>query len=301
MYIAKKDRTVENKLYQRLRRVHYGMIQRCYNKKSTGYKNYGAKGVYVSPEWIDFEGFLATVDTVPGWDASRYLVDKLSLDKDVVWGNKLYSPKTCQFVTPKENNKRKPNQQRWLVGLSPVRTLHVFNSAHDFAESRNLSYNNILNCAKGTALQAKGWQFRFADDYMDIPFINLVDTQPVLVGLSPSGVTYTFTNASAFAREHGLIGATVIYACANGKNMHSHLWQFRFRKDIANRPFLPASELNIVGKRGRQVKAVSPDGVVYYTNNRSAFAREHKLNRNAIHKVLQGEISDYKGWVFTFE
>lgn len=301
MYIAKEDRTVDNKLYQRLRRVHYHMIQRCYNKKYKGYKNYGAKGVYVSPEWIDFEGFLSTVDTVPGWDADRYLSEKLSLDKDVVWGNKLYSPNTCRFITPEENNKRKPNQQKWIVGLSPERTLHVFNSAHGFAKSKNLSYNNILNCAKGTAVQAKGWQFRFADDYMDTPFIDLADIQPILIGLSPSGVTYSFTNASAFAREHRLIGSTVIYACAKGKNTHSHLWQFRFEEELSKRPFLAVSELNIVGKRGRRVKAVSPTGTVYYTNNRSAFSREHCLNRTAMLKVLQGEIPNYKGWTFTFE
>lgn len=41
-----------NELYgDRLHHVHFDMIRRCYNPDRAGYEHYGARGIYIDPEW----------------------------------------------------------------------------------------------------------------------------------------------------------------------------------------------------------------------------------------------------------
>lgn len=298
MYIPKEQRTLKNELYQRLKRVHYGMMRRCYTEKDYGYANYGAKGCTVWEGWHNFEDFLATIDTVEGWDADTYVSNKLALDKDKVWGNKLYSPSTCRFITPEDNNKRKPNQQYKIVGMSPEGQLFKFTSANGFAKDHGLNYNGILKCVHNEARQYLGWQFCKASEYSEDRFVEPYSWEREIVGMSPDGVLHTFTNASAFAREHGLIGATVIYACANGKNKHSYMWQFRYKDEIEEIPFTPTSELVPASRRDVLVEATDPNGVTYEFYNKTKFAKEHGLPRAQITKVIQGKSTHYKGWKF---
>lgn len=299
MEIPKEERTVKNELYQRLRRVHYSMMQRCYNPKSISYKHYGAKGVTVCEEWHDFEGFLATVDQVEGWDEELYVKDKLALDKDKIPGNKLYSPSTCRFVTPEENNKTKPNQQYYIIGYSPDKKLYEFHSANGFAKEHGLSYDNIIKCAKREQAHHKGWQFCLKEHYYDGIFKEPYSWCRYLIGLSPKGKLYRFYNASEFAREHGLLEATVIYACANGKVRHTNYWQFRFEDELDKRPFLSQEELKRP-KQVRWIKAVDPEGKEYTFWNQAAFAREHGLNKSSIWNVLHGRWKHHRGWKFQF-
>ena len=40
-------------------------MRRCYNPNQGSYKNYGAKGIQVAPEWHDFARFLEDMGAKP--------------------------------------------------------------------------------------------------------------------------------------------------------------------------------------------------------------------------------------------
>lgn len=73
------------------------MMRRCYDKTSSGYSYYGGRGVTVCPEWHDYEKFM-------NWALSSGWAIGLQLDKDKLGDGSIYSPQTCIFLTPKENN-----------------------------------------------------------------------------------------------------------------------------------------------------------------------------------------------------
>lgn len=285
----------------RLRRVHKGMMSRCYNENDGGYENYGRLGVRVDPKWHDFEDFKKDVTNIEGWDEDRYVEEHLSIDKDKIWGNKLYTTDRCRFITPEENNKIKPNQQYRLEGMSPEGKVYKFFNASEFARVNGLGYNTILKVARGEYLQHRGWQFRFEEEVYDNPFVVPYSWEQYLIGLSPKGVKHRFYNASEFAREHGLIEATVIYGCANGHNTHTRGWQFRFEEDVDKFPFKKETELNQVGKRGIPVIAISPDKRIFRVTNRNKFSEKHNLSRNSVLRVLRKEQGKHKGWMFYWE
>jgi hypothetical protein len=78
--------------------VWISMIHRCCNENSTGYKNYGARGISVCKRWINsFEAFYEDMGNKP---------DGLTLDRIDVNGN--YNKDNCRWATTKvqSNNRR---------------------------------------------------------------------------------------------------------------------------------------------------------------------------------------------------
>ncbi len=76
------------------------MKGRCYNTKSTGYLDYGGRGIRVCERWLEcFENFRD--DMLSTWKA------RLSLDRANNDGN--YTPNNCRWATRKQqqNNQRK--------------------------------------------------------------------------------------------------------------------------------------------------------------------------------------------------
>jgi len=98
---AIKKQTTHGESKTKLFTAWQGMIQRCTNPKSTGYKNYGGRGVTVCYEWLN------SYVSFSVWAKKNGYKEGLSLDKDEL-SKKLginppiYSPETCRWATAKE-------------------------------------------------------------------------------------------------------------------------------------------------------------------------------------------------------
>lgn len=77
----------------RLYRIWKCMKARCYDPKSDSYGRYGARGVTVCGEWMDFSTFQS-------WAITNGYRDNLSIDR--VDGSAGYAPDNCRWATALE-------------------------------------------------------------------------------------------------------------------------------------------------------------------------------------------------------
>jgi len=78
------------------------MKQRCYDSNRDNYERYGGRGVKVCKEWLRYP--VAFIN----WAEANGYAKGLQLDKDELSyklgiNPPIYSPETCQFVTPQRN------------------------------------------------------------------------------------------------------------------------------------------------------------------------------------------------------
>lgn len=111
--------------YEKIHRVWYGIIERCYSELHKSYHEYGGRGITVCDEWKnDFQAFY-------DWAMSNGYKEGLQIDRIDNNGN--YDPKNCRFVTASENcrnrrtariiefNGEKKSLVEWseITGLNP--------------------------------------------------------------------------------------------------------------------------------------------------------------------------------------
>lgn len=83
----------------RLYRILTGMKMRCYNPHTTGYKNYGGRGITICDEWMqDFWTFY-------DWALTNGYADGLTIDR--IDNDKGYSPDNCRWATRADQNRNK--------------------------------------------------------------------------------------------------------------------------------------------------------------------------------------------------
>lgn len=111
------------------------LIQRCENPKNKSFKNYGARGITVHPEWHEYAAFLR--DMGPTYQ-SGLTIDR----KDNDLG---YAPGNCQWVTNKVNCR---NQQRSIR----VEWKGVLTSLNDLADSHGVRLHTAY-----ARYRLKGW------------------------------------------------------------------------------------------------------------------------------------------------
>lgn len=80
--------------YSRLYRTWTNMKARCYNPKEPKYIHYGAQGITVCKEWMDYTIFKA-------YALANGYTDDLTIDR--IDPSKNYEPFNCQFIPNKEN------------------------------------------------------------------------------------------------------------------------------------------------------------------------------------------------------
>lgn len=91
-----------------------GMKQRCYNKNSNGFKNYGGRNIKICNEWVNnFQAF---------YEWSIYSGYKQGLSIDRIDNNGDYCPEYCRWASHIEqsNNTRK---NRYLIYMGKTQTM----------------------------------------------------------------------------------------------------------------------------------------------------------------------------------
>lgn len=109
--IQPSHRKSNTNLYHRWERIK----ERCYNKNSRNYKNYGGRGIAVCDEWRkNFKAFY-------NWSMENGYADNLTIDRIDVNGN--YSPDNCRWITNKEQQRNKRNNV-YLTYNGKTQTIH---------------------------------------------------------------------------------------------------------------------------------------------------------------------------------
>jgi len=89
--------TKHGQAYTRLYRTWANMKQRCYNPLNDRYYIYGARGIVVCNDWLDFEPFQQ-------WAILSGYTDQLTIDR--INNNGAYTPSNCQWLTKGENSRK---------------------------------------------------------------------------------------------------------------------------------------------------------------------------------------------------
>jgi hypothetical protein len=129
-------------------KVWSGMLQRCYCEKyQARYPTY--MGCTVCDEWHNFNIFA-------DWFYENYIVG-CHLDKDtLINGNKIYSPKSCVFITPKENT-IKSSAKEYKVISPEGESVTVYNMS-GFCEEMGLSRSRMTKVLSGKSSHHRGWK-----------------------------------------------------------------------------------------------------------------------------------------------
>ena len=92
---------------RRLRSIYRGMLYRCYNPKSYGYKYYGAKKIEVCELWRkDFWHFYY-------WALMHGYRSDLTLDR--IDNYKGYTPSNCRWINYKEQARNKKDMKYYTI------------------------------------------------------------------------------------------------------------------------------------------------------------------------------------------
>ena len=123
---------------ERLQNIYVNLKQRCYNPKSTFYKNYGGRGITVCDEWLNSEmydgrstkGWIA----FKNWALSNGYADNLTIDR--IDNSKGYCPENCHWVTMRtQQNNRRSNRLITYKGKTQ--------SLANWCRELNLNYGTI--------------------------------------------------------------------------------------------------------------------------------------------------------------
>src|SRR5690349_16155806 len=102
-----------------------GMLDRCYNEDSRGYKYSGAKGIRVCARWFEFENFVADMGRRP----NAMFLDRIDASDH-------YTSKNCRWATKKNLYNRKHTGRA-------LRTQRIIHNLRGKSRDDNASYSDL--------------------------------------------------------------------------------------------------------------------------------------------------------------
>ncbi len=127
------------------------MMKRCYDEKYHKVKP-TYKDCTVCKEWHNFQNFCE-------WFIENYPRDGkvYHLDKDYIFdGNKVYSPETCKFLTPFENNQISHEKTYTLINPEGE-TVEIKNLSR-YCRDNNINRGSLKGLFSGSTKCYKGWR-----------------------------------------------------------------------------------------------------------------------------------------------
>lgn len=124
--------------------TYYCMKQRCLNKTSLSYKNYGKRGVHICDRWL--ESIFNFIDDMGEPPSAQHSIGRIDNDGD-------YCPENCRWETPKQqaNNRRKaPSREIHPNSLANLRamTTETARATWNGARSSHRSVPKICDICK---------------------------------------------------------------------------------------------------------------------------------------------------------
>lgn len=122
--------------------IYSGMIQRCNDKNSIGYINYGGKGIKVCQEWNNFDNFCK-------WALSNGYKQGLSIERKD--NKKGYEPSNCTWIEKSEQARNTSKNIHSIEIIKNIKKDYVATlmTIEDLSEKYNDSKGNIDNIING--------------------------------------------------------------------------------------------------------------------------------------------------------
>jgi hypothetical protein len=149
------------------------MIKRCYSKNAPK-KSPSYKDITVCERWHCFQNFCEDIQLSKGYEEWKNSKNKAyHLDKDILCESlniipKIYSPKTCMFISQRENISESTIRNNLTgltyVGISPNGDEYEFIEQKEFASEYKLDTSALSKCLRGKLKQHKGWTFKVKDE-----------------------------------------------------------------------------------------------------------------------------------------
>ena len=115
---ALRVRTTHGMSNSRIYHIYKDMVSRCFNKNDTTYKNYGAVGISICPEWLNNRVSFFEWALQNGYD------DSLTIDRIDSYGN--YEPSNCRWVDRTTQSRNMPKQRTGISGIRGVSLARQF-------------------------------------------------------------------------------------------------------------------------------------------------------------------------------
>jgi len=110
--VARKNSTTHGQYGHPIYAIWAAMVRRCENVRTTGYHNYGGRGITVHPDFRSFESFVAYIGNRPDRDHS---IDRIDV-------NKGYEPGNIRWAT-RDQQANNTRCTRWIEHAGQVLTL----------------------------------------------------------------------------------------------------------------------------------------------------------------------------------
>lgn len=133
---------------KRLKIAYSNMKQRCYNKKSSHYKNYGGRGIKICDEWLNDYNKFEEWALNNGFD-NNLLGKENSIDRIDVNGN--YEPNNCRWVDIKTQCRNTTKNVWYNINDEKVLltdSTEYFNMTSANIRKRQFRFNNNMDMIK---------------------------------------------------------------------------------------------------------------------------------------------------------